>query len=409
MLKRITALGISAACIWGGGFPLTGEPTTTTGPNIRLILAPKQLTSQTGFALMGEVGEKMARVNATIGYQIGMCQRLKLSVDQLSQRLTYDFANGSKQCWVSQIAGGAAYRYYLDDEWFDSIDAGGWYSNAKNRTLSDEIILGETTSRAFQRRIAGSEAWHIYAGTTIFPWSCATLSLAAVYDHVDYRRNTFRDTAVSGAGFALDFSQRLFNRFEVSLKGDWLQPYQHVGGALNWTMPCAYGDVIVGVYGDYTQGRKNLPNDVSYGIQLNLAFGNSCYLSPYYKDCCIRDKTRSKQDLLEWIADPAVMMPIVLAITDECRPPSVVTLPDVTVDLGPYAINVAAAFAAGDCFAVRYSATGLPPDAFIDAESGIIFGTNLGLFSAPFTVTVTGECVCGSATSSFVLTYETII
>ena len=406
MLQKIIAIAISTLglCI----FLYAEEPTATTGPNVRLIFAPKQLTSQTGFALMGEVGEKMGRINATLGYQIGPSQRLKLSIDQLAQKLTYNFYNGNADAWVRQIAGGFGYKYLLNDYYVDSIDAGGWYSNSPNIKLSPLTVPSGTTSRIFERRVSGSEAWHGYLGTTLLPWPCGSIGLAAVYDHVHYTKKTFQAKAVSGAGLAIDFNQRLFSCLDLGIKGDILQPYQHVGGVLNWTCRTGYGNVIVGLYGDYTQGRKGLPNDVSYGIQFNMAFGNSNYLSPFYGRCCVRDKTRPRQDLFDWIADPAVLMPIVLAIADQCNPPAATALPDTTVGLGPFAINVSSAFLSGRCFSVKYSAKGLPPGATINEDSGVISGTNIGLFSNSFNVTVTGSCICGAATSSFLLTYESL-
>lgn len=167
MLRMIIAVGL---CVLGAYLPMHGEePTATTGPSVRLILAPKQLTSCTGFALMGEIGQKTARVNATLGYQIGSSQRLKLSVEQLTQKLTYEYVNGKTEAWVRQIAGGAGYKYLLDDYYVDSFDLGGWYSNAPNKTLSPFVITTGTTSQSFERYVAGSQAWHGYAGMTVFP------------------------------------------------------------------------------------------------------------------------------------------------------------------------------------------------------------------------------------------------
>ena len=407
MLKK--AITFCALSMAANGFLAANQPTAVTGPSVRLVIAPKQMTSQTGLALMGEIGEKVARVNGTVGYQIGKCQRLKMSVDFLNQKLRYDFNQNVSQCWVRQVAAGAIYKYLLNDNWVDSVDLGGWYSNAPSCEGSALTIVTGTTQQTFRRTIAGSEGWHGSLGTTLFPWSCATVGISAVYDHVEYDKKTGRNKTVSGAGFTIDFNQRLFHRLDLNLKGDWLQPYLYAGGSLNWTVPCAYGDAIVGLYGGYTQGRHGLANNASYGLQLNMAFGNTACVAPFYKKCCVRDKTRPRQDLLEWIADPAVMMPIVLAIADECAPPFAVVLPDVLVDFGPYAINVSGAFLAGGCFAVSYSAKGLPPGASINSSTGVISGSNLGLFSTPFPVTVTAECVCGSASSTFVLTYESLI
>lgn len=385
------------------------EPTAVTGPNFRLQVAPKQLTSLTSFSAMGEIGERLARVNATIGYQIGRNQRLKLSVDQLAQKLTYDFINGKKSAWVQQIAGGFAYKYFLDGCLIDSVDVGGWYSNSSNRRLSSFVVVDGTTAQVFKRRIAGAEGWHGSIGSTIFPWDCGSLGLAVVYDHVDYRRQALEHKTVSGFGCAIDFRQRIYSSLDLIVKGDLSPVYQHVGGALNWTFPCLFGDAMAGLYGDYTHGLKGLPNDASFGVQVNLAFGDGRFVAPFYKSCCVRDKTRPQQDLLEWIADPAVMMPMVLTMADQCFPPSAAALPDVFIeDFGPYSIDVSGAFLGGGCMSVEYSAKGLPPNSFINGRTGVIFGTNFGVFSAPFQVTVMAECVCGVATSTFELTLENL-
>lgn len=400
---------IAAAYLFMGCAGLVGDEYTTTGPNVRVILAPKQLTSQTGIAIMGEAGEKMTRVNATVGYQVGCNQRLKLSIDQLCQKLTYDLFNGKKGAWVQQIAGGGSYKCFLNDCIFDSIDFGGWYSNAPNRSLSPVSVVDGSTARVFKRKISGSEAWHGSAGTTLFPWAGSSLCLAAVYDHVEYHRRALQGKVVSGFGVAIDFNQRLFNRLDFNLKGDILKPYQHVGGTLNWMIPSSYGDVYVGIYGDYTHGRKGLPSDTSFGVQFDLAFGNSCFLAPFYKKYCMRDKSRPRQDLLDWISDPAVLMPIVLAVADECSPPRAFSLPDVFIeDFGPYTINVSGAFLSGGCRVLQYSAKGLPPGAVINATTGVISGMNLGVFTSSFNVTVMADCICGAATSTFELTLESL-
>lgn len=399
----------TAMYLLGASLSLCGESlSTTTGPNVRFILAPKQLTSQTGFALMGEAGEKLLRGSVSLGYQIGANQRLKMSVEQLSQKLTYCFAEEKTDRWVKQIAGGACYKYFLDDNWFDSIDVGGWYSNAQNETLTPFVVVSEASVRSFERKIAGAQAWHASMGTTVFPWSGCSLGLAAVYDHVDYRRRVLRGKTVAGAGFTVDLNQRLFKCLDINLRGDFLLPYHHGGGTLNWTVPTHYGDMVVGLYGDYTQGRHGLPNNTSCGVQINMAFGSGRFLSSFYGRCCFRDKTRPRQSLFEWIAEPAVLMPIVLAIEDKCSPPTAVRLPDVSVGLGPYTIDVSGAFQRAGCSVSTFNAAGLPFGASINPNTGVISGMNLGVFLAPFNVTVMGLCSCGSATSSFILTYESL-
>lgn len=390
--------------------PIKAEPTAMTGPNFRFVLAPAGLTARTGYSLMGEAGENTVRINGTIGCQLDPNQRLKLSVDQLYQKLSYQFNSGKIHRWVNQIAGGGSYQYFLNDYLLDSIDIGGWYSNSRSRKLPPLLISsGETTSSTIFRNIAGAEAWHASLGTTILPWYGATFGLEATYDHVEYKTEAKSHQLVAGAGFTFNLNQRLCDELDLNIRGDWLKPYQHIGGSMQWKFPSSYGNVLVGIYGDYTHGTNGLPNCTSFGLQLIMAFGNSSYASPFYTTYCIKDKTRPRQDLLEWIADPAVLMPIVLSKADECNPPSSVVLPNVIVDLGPYSLDVSDAFIKGNCNAISYSAVGLPPDAAINETTGVITGVNLGLFTTPFNVNIFANCTCGNASSSFVLTYESLI
>lgn len=126
------------------------------------------------------------------------------------------------------------------------------------------------------------------------------------------------------------------------------------------------------------------------------------------KDCYMQEYC----DLSNWVAKPAVQMPVVLAIAEErfqevCIPPtSTAITPDPIERFGVAAgdpidppIDLSPFFSSN--FPLTFSAEGLPAGVSIDPDTGIISGTINATFEGD--VTVTGTSQCGSTSQTFTL------
>ena len=319
---------------------------------------------------------------------------------------------------MHQSAVGGKYKYLIDCRWFDSIELGGTYSYAPSRKLRDFVcpqITSSTliTNKTVSRHIAGSHAYSISGGATLLPWCDAWLTADLVYDHVEYdRKFHHHKETVAGIGATFRLTQRFLNDFDLILTADFRRPFNYSEALVNWTTCTNCGVLDLGVFAGYTEGKSHLPNSSTYGIQLGYSFGpESC--QPL---CCDPCDPCCDQELICWLATPAVRMPQVLAISDQrvtvtnspvCDPPTSVPLPNqflpsfstLTFDTSPY-FN-------GNGNTITYSLSGLPVGFTIDPVTGIITGANPNPFeNLTFQGTVTATTSCGFTSETFFLTLE---
>lgn len=409
-----------------------------TLPVIRLKSTFAPFCDNSAFAVISEIGLRDVRFNATYGQSF--CQNLKAKVtgEYLMQKLDYGFSTGKARRWMRQMAIGGDALYELCDCFVNDVHARAYYSFSPSHRLHT-ITCSDTDFRVV-RRITGSHAYGFLAGTSINPWNCAYLGLNLNYDHVTYTRKFHARKGTSGLGAGFEFRQSLFQHFTFNAKGELRKPFNFIGGSIDWNKSFCSGLFSAGFFGNYTRGKKHLPNVTVYGIQLGFNFAAKNVYD--YNDCCetVCCSPCDSNDLIAYVQDPAVYMPVVLAIAEEstCRGPSTVgaAIGNQTLVFGNVRhINLNDYFSNGNGGAISYTTTvvavqplPIPPFppyspaqlAGMTASSGIFVNTsNNGIMTidntrtsphlspllvpAPilYNVTVTAVTQCGTVSETF--------
>lgn len=410
-------------------------------PVVRLTTTPCLLTEHTGMSLLGEVGTRNYRIGATVGGTLGNLldgtfadnlrfasdqNRFKLSFEFLSQALKYSFASGSTRRWVNQYAVGGGYQYKFSEDsicsnWINSIDLNLSYSYACSRHLK---ALGcgandNAASTYIFRNIAGGQNAHVGLGTTLNLWSSGTFFVAADYDYTFYNRKYEHDKRTSGVGATLRLNQNFADNFSFEATTEFRRPFNYYEGSVNWSTPISNGNLKVGTYVSYTNGRNKLPNNTTAGISVDFAFGGgpllvynsaSCFGGSYYSDYCTPSYGCSDSQLLAWIAQPAVYMPTVLAIPDQ----AVVTYQPVCVApiTTPFPTNniqqpINLPFNAGPYFSgtnLVFSLSQTSDPITINPVTGLITATDIISSIGEVTVIATNSCGVAQQTLFYIFT-----
>lgn len=307
-------------------------------PILRVGVTPRFFEDTSAMTLLGEIGRSQNRLNATLGFPLcSDWNRFKISGEVLNQQLSYHFPYKSTKSWTRQYAAGGAYQLVLNCWGLKTLELGGQWSNAQGHQIH-KFHFKRDYSRfsyrpahyhepTYHRRITSSNAYAFSAGLTIEPWFWATLSGAYVYDKVDYKNKFSRNKVVAGSGGTVFFQQLLSSCFSVVFKGEFRAPYNYYEGRLDWRTILCSTDVIIGVFGGHTQGRKCLPDSTVAGLELGFDFGLTNYSVSRSVGLCGNSSNKYNQSscsgldrhYLEWMATPAVYIPEVLAIGEQHR------------------------------------------------------------------------------------------
>ncbi len=397
-------------CIVASSFTHAEQTQNNLLPNLQFFLNPATSNGTDAFSFLGEIGPKNFRGNATYGRSFATCQRFKLSAEYLAQKLKYHFIDHTREKWMNQIDFGGAYQYLFHSSPFIGLDAEFAYAHAFKHNFHKKNIIHHNQEVTLRRRIAGSNAALGYIGTTLQLWHCGFLSAGADYDWVHFDRISHKNSHIAGFGTSLSFKQQFGREFHLGLESDFRKPFNFYQTVFNWNHRYSTWGITVGIYGNFTHGKHDLPNVVAAGVQLGFSFGGKvlqcCRKSPS-PDC----RTRITCDLSNWVLKPAVYYPIVLAVADQtlspavvggCSPPTSSEIPILIVTDNPYSENVSGFFHSS--LPLTFSATGLPPGATIDPTTGVISGPNPqdGSF---FEVTVTATSSCGSTSQTFFISF----
>ena len=352
-------------------------------------------------ALLGEIAPRNFRGSTTYGVYFTPTQRFKISGEYLTQNLDFHFSSGHHKKWVSQAAVGAEYQYLLNNRCFKSIEMGTAYSHAF-RT---------------HHHISDSNASLSFLGTTARLWTCAFLSLAGEYDWVEFDRKHRHDKSSNGFGGSVDFVQQFGKDFSLNLGAQFREPFNSYQGLLNWNHRFSQCNLDIGVFGNLTEGHDGVRDIRTVGLQLGISFGpkpktcgRSVEMSASGRNCYARQYC----DVSQWVASPAVYVPIVLVIADEKKPspsmncngqaPTLTGAPlDIFFSPIPPVNSVDTSVAFASSLPLTYSlvidpATPLPPGdtLTIDPTTGLLTATNLGTH-ATINISITATNACGAS------------
>ena len=354
-------------------------------------------------AVFGEIAPRNFRGSSTYGVYLTPTQRFKLSGEYLTQNLDFHFSSGHHKKWVSQIAFGAEYQFLLNSDRFKSIEMGTAYSHA---------------FRSYHN-ISGSNGSLSFLGTTARLWTCAFLSIAGEYDWVEFDRKHRHDKSSNGFGGSVDFVQQFGKDFSLNLGAQFREPFNSYQGLLNWNHRFSQCNLDIGVFGNLTEGHDGVRDIRTVGLQLGISFGpkpktcgRSVEMSASGRNCYARQYC----DVSQWVASPAVYVPIVLVIADEEKPsasrkcngqfPTLTGAPlDILFFPNPmFPVDTSVAFSSP--LPLTYSlaidpATPLLPGTSltIDPMTGLLTATNIGI-SSTINIFITATNDCGSVTLS---------
>ena len=366
------------------------------------------------FSAAGEFGYNNLRGSGTYGVYFTPCQRIKLSGEYLAQKLKYDFKAGDNKHWVSQFAFGGEYQYLLGSSAFQSIDLAAAYSHAFSKKLGNKHYHDCT----LKRRIAGSNGVLTSLGTTVKLWRCAFLFWDLTYDWVKFQRVHQADKTANGFGAAFKFMQQFAKDFAFNLGAEFSRPFYDYQASLDWNHMFHSWGIGCGLFGGYTDGKKGVPNIGTGGIRLNIALGGKG------SNCCRKASTDSSAscykraycNVLQWVATPAVRVPVVLTVADQketkcvtCVPPTSTTIPPVArINVGTSTFQLAQYFTSNEPLTYTLVIQGTPPagsSASIDPTTGVLTVTFGGGMSGAFSATVTATSPCGSTSQTFSISF----
>ncbi len=275
-------------------------------------------------ALAAEVdaGPRVWRVNGTYGFALSDNHRLKLTAEYLREALDFNFYTGDTRQWVDQGAIGASYQYLLANDIFKSVAVGSHYSHAPSKNLSDKtIVYADGSTLTDYRRIAGGDDWNGTAETALHLWPKSMLTVGADYDQVRYDTEycTQEGQDAQGLGGHIRLQQLLKTNTQLEAESTVSQLYNSYGASLNWLWASTTKTTLsTGLNSSYTQDHTTLRNFWISGINLNVVWDPPQNKQEKQEKAQYAEPQVAAEDLTTWVQTPAVRMPDVLAISDEC-------------------------------------------------------------------------------------------
>jgi hypothetical protein len=342
----------------------------------------------------------------------------ELGVNIVSRKqVSYTFQSGHIEQWMQQGALGATYQYLMHSNYVDSLEVNVYGAHAPSKSLNPAYgsyaNYQITTPYVVNRHIAGSTAGGASGGVNFNLWTGGLLGLDLNWDDVIYNRLYYTDKHADGFGGTIHFEQRLSDHARLFLLAAPRKPYSNYQGALNFDNLNFYGRWSAGIFGAYTSGKERLINSYNIGLNFNY-FADVFDAVPNlkgeadYKHEAVGTVVRNPA-FLNWVSDPAVYMPQVLAQAEQtiqatCAAGTVTAtgiLPDKVVFFGNIlVIDLAQYFAGNDLtYTVNHTPTTTVGDtiAVIPGTSLLIIGASIN--RTVYTLTVTARNACGQATT----------
>lgn len=284
------------------------------------------LNNWSGFGMLGEAGRRNFRLSGTYGAFLTPRQRIKGTLEGLAQDLQFTQMTGRN--WIFQGAAGLAYEFFINNCVFRTLNAGGAYSHAFGRGFG-------TNSFGRAQRVSNSDGVFLYVGSTLALGPTTLFTPSLEFENVEYHRRLNHDRTVCGVGASFELVQRLTPNCSLTLDTDFTPAYNAYGALLGWGFVGPFGcPVNSGLYANYVDGQRGLPNVLTGGVQLNFSFGRRSRSSCSPCSPCV--KTRCP-NIAPWLQAPAVYIPMVLAIADPgcncpiCIPIAVIANPQTEI------------------------------------------------------------------------------
>lgn len=344
-----------------------------------------------------EAGPRNYRASGTLGWELVPCHRLKVTGEWLWQNIDFNFATTPSREWVQQEALGVGYQYLLNNPVINYLDLTGYYSHAPSKNLiavDFRDLAGRIVSD--ERHIAGSNARGIAPAIHVVPWLGGEASFALNWDQVVYETQNRPRVDAKGYGGTTKFSQLfhgLGENYRLAGSAAARAPFNYYHAEIDWIKPYFSSELLVGVFTDYTQGKHSLTNTSLVGL-------NVSYVMDKVITCRTAGPIVQSNSLVNWVQDPAVYMPRVLALSDEkinqCAPGTeprfrATTVPDIHLDQLPF--DVSKLFTGNN---LTFSLTQASGTAQISSAGIITGGISSGII-----VTASGPCGPPVSTSAF--------
>lgn len=270
-------------------------------------------------AILAELdfGGKERRVSATWGHALAANQLVKITAENLSQKLDFDFSSGIESQWIYQNAVGASYAYLVNHSMLHDINFNAYYSKANSKTLSDKIYTQGGITYLNHRRIAGGVNKSLSAGVGFTPVPTTLVGVQANYDNISYRM--YNDLGArkndDGLGATVSLDQLITDHVKFKLLASHRKPYADYQAQLNWLLYSVPGSNLqLGLLGETVVGNLGTRSDNKFGINFAYTWGGKQNAKPFvYGLPCIN----TMENLRDWVSKPAVRMEQVLALKDQ--------------------------------------------------------------------------------------------
>jgi len=284
-----------------------------------LILQGKytQLLNPTNaFALELDGGKAERRAGVTWGHVLTPNQRFKVTAENLSQKMNFDFDSGQVSKWVSQNAIGGTYEYLLSNKFVKDLNLNAYYSKANSKDLGYKDFIQSNHRWRNYRRIAGATDKSGSMGIDVSPAKSTLVGLKLNYDKIKYNtryENSNNDS--SGLGATVSLHQLVNQHVQFSLLASDRKPYKDYQAEVDWLLHSAPGTQLqLGLIGERIDGNLGLPNDNRVGLNLSYSWGGNSNQSATFSDPAPNNDASGLKD---WTNTPAIHMSQVLAIKDQ--------------------------------------------------------------------------------------------
>jgi hypothetical protein len=272
------------------------------------------LSPRDAVAFQLDYGSRQFRMGLSWAHELTEQQRLKISVQHLSQDNNFDFATGTDHEFIGQNTAGFAYEYAVSRRFLEAFHVNGYYFNANNGNLDNVTYITPGGEFVDNRTLTGGTGGGLGIGPRWKLWPGSQIEMTLGYDTVNFDTHSQAAKNSSGFGQNLYLTQQLAKNIKVQLMVARRQPYQQYGASIDWAFYQKPGRRM----GLQVQA-SHLNSDVLPASKENIVG-----LSLFYqwdgnaaKGQALCFKGDTSCDLLNWSAHSAADLPGVFVQSDE--------------------------------------------------------------------------------------------